>query len=112
MEESTKEYRVKYYRSTHPCVMTLSFTLIAFVITRIAANYTIPHDENWMVYCAIGLFVLGAGFFYNDRRARIVCVPLFCLGQIGHAYNACPQTVEKGGFRSRLPSEGSCHALA
>ena len=63
MEESTKEYRVKYYRSTHPCVMTLSFTLIAFVITRIAANYTIPHDEKWMVYCAIGLFVLGAGFF-------------------------------------------------
>ena len=57
------EYKVTHYRSTHPCVMTLSFLLIAYVISRIAANYTIPQDEKWMVDCAIGLFVLGAGFF-------------------------------------------------
>lgn len=63
MEENTEEYKVKYYRSTHPCVMTLSFLLLAYVISRIAAHYTIPHDEKWMVYCAIGIFVLGAGFF-------------------------------------------------
>ena len=88
MEESVKEYRVKYYRSTHPCVMTLSFLLIAYVISRIAAHYTIPHDEKWMVDCAIGLFVLGAGFFYNDRRARIVCVPFFVVDSGTHEMRA------------------------
>ena len=63
MNAAPAEYKVKYYRSTHPGVMTLSFLLIAYVISRIAANYTIPHDEKWMVDCAIGLFVLGSGFF-------------------------------------------------
>ena len=63
MNGASSEYRVKYYRSTHPGVMTLSFLLIAYVISRIAANYTIPQDEKWMVDCAVGLFVLGSGFF-------------------------------------------------
>ena len=44
MNAAPPEYKVKYYRSTHPGVMTLSFLLIAYVISRIAANYTIPHD--------------------------------------------------------------------
>ncbi|MBQ7230309.1 MAG: hypothetical protein IJX04_05365 [Oscillospiraceae bacterium] len=63
MNAAQAEYKVKYHRSTHPCVMTLSFLLIAYVISRIAANYTIPQDEIWMVDCTIGMFVLGAGFF-------------------------------------------------
>ena len=63
MNAAPTEYKVKYHRSTHPCVMTLSFLLIAYVIARIAANYTIPQDEKWMADCTIGMFVLGAGFF-------------------------------------------------
>ena len=63
MKDAAQQFKVTYYRSTHPCTMILCFQLIAFVIYRIADHYPISPDEKWMVYCAIGLFVLGSGYY-------------------------------------------------
>ena len=63
MNNSKQEYKVSYYWSTHPCVMIVSFLLIAFGIFRFCENQIIPRDEKWMVYCAIGIFVAGSVFY-------------------------------------------------
>lgn len=42
MKDIPQEYRVTYYKSTHPCVKVLSFLLIAFIISRIVDHHPIP----------------------------------------------------------------------
>ena len=63
MNDSSKEHQVSYYLSTHPCVMVVSFLLIAFIIFRFCENQAIPPDEKWKVDCAIGIFIAGAAFY-------------------------------------------------
>ena len=43
--------------------MSVSFMLIAIVISRIFQNYPFTPSEKWKEYFTIGLFIVGSGFY-------------------------------------------------